>query len=438
MAITKYTYNGVKMAAVSSFPEAAWKTSGENDSEIAELSKEVAWLYAVQRKRAGTTSGLPVELHQNGEMVDKKDWPIKIDMPDLLYRYSLAMDLFGENYMFKETKLGMIDQVRWWNPQTVTIEDNARQGLVGFTRTLGANKKLYRVIRGRSQVMWTWLPGLKEVGPGEPPGNVVEVAANILRYMGFTTKEFFERGAVDNYAFISDSLHALGDSDRKKFRRAWNNMFRAGFKKMGEILYLKSDVAMQRVNSNISEWVLPELNDMQAEHIAVAHDTPLMLLRPEQGSDKAMMQETRLAWINEVIIPHAQRMLDTLNEQLFEALGYEWIINAESMNVNQEEENSKAQSYATYINAGMPPETAVAILGIDIPDGLSIVVEAEMVEPEEEEEAPMVDARKMAELRKLDTFIENLTYLKRPFHSDILTNEEIEAALIKHDWSDYP
>ena len=66
-----YKQDGIKMAAVASFPDEAWTTTGEHDSEIADLAKKVAWLYAVHRKRAGATSGLPIELQQNGEKVDK-------------------------------------------------------------------------------------------------------------------------------------------------------------------------------------------------------------------------------------------------------------------------------------------------------------------------------------------------------------------------------
>ena len=310
------------MAAVASFPESAWNTSGDNDSEIAELGKKVAWLYGVERKRAGAVAGLPIELQRNGEAVDKKDWPVKMDLPELLYQYSLAMDLYGENYMFKVKRGVVVERVKWFDPTTITIEANDRVGLLGFTRTLGAKKKLYPVKNDDSDVMWTWLPGLVEIGPGDPPANVVEDAANILRYMTLTTKGFFEKGAIDNWVLFGPQS-SIPQGARKSFMAWWKRTMMGGQERGGSMEVLHPDSRIERLNTPINDWVLPELNELQAESICVAHQTPYMLLKPESGADKAMMEQTTLTWTNEVIIPHGQRMVDTLNRQLFEALGYE-------------------------------------------------------------------------------------------------------------------
>ena len=146
-------------------------------------------------------------------------------------------------------------------------------------------------------------------------------------------------------------------------------LLKRGVKKQGEITTLDPDARLEQMNAPVNEWALPELNDMKAEDICIAHDTPLMLLRPNEGADKAMMAQTRLMWINEVIIPTGQRMLDTLNEQLFDSMGYEWVINAESMNINQEEEVQRSQAVNNLRMAGETLANAYAILGYDLPKG---------------------------------------------------------------------
>ena len=46
--------------------------------------------------------------------------------------------------------------------------------------------------------------------------------------------------------------------------------------------------------------------------------------------------------------------------------------------------------------------------------------------------------RKQNEMKRLKAFIDNKTYLARPFKSDILTPAEIEAAIIAVEWEGYP
>jgi hypothetical protein len=75
-------------------------------------------------------------------------------------------------------------------------------------------------------------------------------------------------------------------------------------------------------------------------------------------------------------------VIDTLNYQLFDALGYELVIMTESMNVNMAEEVEKAAAIAQYVAAGETLLNAYRILGIDLPDDYE---EA----PDEPEPAPV-------------------------------------------------
>ena len=446
-----FTEEAIKMAAVSSFDESAW-TSSKSKSGVAELSNQVSWLYAVHRKRAGAISGLPVELRKGKEEVKKADWPIAMDMPDLLYRYSLSTDLYGENYMFQVKRGQTVERVRWFDPNTITIEENNTAGLVGFTRRVGGGPDTYPVVDGLSDVMWTWLPGMTEIGPGTPPANVVEGAATVLRYMGMTVEGLFENGAIDSWVYFAPKLVGLSDDDKKQYMGYLKRLLKRGIKKIGEIWTLDPDGRLESMNAPIDQWALPELNDMKAEEICVAHDTPLMLLRPNEGADKAMMKETKLSWVNEVIIPAAQRMLDTLNEQLFEAMGYEWVINAESMNVNQEEEVLKQQAYSGYVASGMPPETAAAMLGLDVPEGMPLVedvlepepqpvIEEVAIEPEiksvlwhDDEKRFRAWYKKRGSDVDINGFNSNeLSYLDK---LDVIAGVNEDADI--HDWRNYP
>ena len=458
-----YTEEAVKMAAVSSFSDDAWDIAGQSESNAAELSKRVAWLYGVMRKRAGHTGGLPYVLTRNSEPVDKRDWPIKIDLPDLMYKYSLATDLYGANYFFKVKRGETVEWIKWFDPTTITIEANEKVGLLGFTRRIGANKTLYPVKDGKCDVIWTWLPGLKELGPGEPPANVIVDAAEILRHMTITAKGFFESGAIDTWILFDNQIKLIPETEQKRLFSWLRRTMRGGTRTQGTGIYtLPPESRLEQISSPIEKWTLPELNEMEAEHICVAFDTPLMLMRPEQGSDKAMMEETKLMWTNEVVVPHAQRAVDDLNEQLLYDLGYELEIDADSMNINQEEEHKKSASFTNYVNgmiaalqAESPEliEIAAETLGIDLPENaiaeLKRMAEEQAQKKEERRaefaermaQAPVpqqtdetIDERKAAELDMLDRFLKNGTHFTRPFHSDILTREEIRAAIEQYEY----
>jgi hypothetical protein len=301
--------------------------------------------------------------------------------------------------------------------------------------------------------MWTWLPGLVEVGPGDPPSNVVEDAANVLRYMTRTSKGFFEKGAVDNWVLFGPQS-AIPEPAKKRFLAWWRRTMMGGQEKGGNMEVLHPDSRIERINSPVADWTLPDLNELQAEAICIAHQTPLMLMRPEQGSDKAMMERVTKEWVNATIIPHAQRMIDTLNEQLFDDLGYEWVINAEAMNVNMQEEVEKAQAFSTYVASGVPAKTAAAMLGLDVPEGMPLVED----EPEPEPKPQLIPPQLVVEpepaksaLWHTDAKAFRNWYKKRPdadlaaFKSNELTYldkleiiAEINADAGIHDWRNYP
>lgn len=410
-----YSQEAIKRA-VADFPPEAWTSTGGSEDEMALLVKQVSWLYSIEHWRAGALSGLPFELQRNGEVVDKDDWPVDMNLPGLMYRYSLAMDLYAEAYLFQVTQAGVVTEVKWFDPATITIESNARQGLVGFTRTLGAAKKLYPVKDNKSRVMWTWLPGMQEVGPGDPPANVVKDAAETLRYMSRTTRGFFEKGAIDNWVLFGPQS-AIPKPQQKGFLKWWKRVMMGGSNTQGSMQVLSPDSRIERLNSPVSDWILPELNDMNAENIATAHQTPLMLLRPEQGSDKAMMDRVTLSWINGVIIPQAQRVVDTLNFQLFTDMGYELVINSESMNVNQEEEVQRSQAVNNLVLAGETLANAYRILGYDLPDNYE--EPPDEPEPEPEPVQPVIVEPEVKSFMWLDEEGQFRRWLKNHEHSDI-------------------
>ena len=379
-----YKYNETKAIPLHAFPEEAWDSisGGTKEKKLEKLSHQVAWLYAVERKRAAAVAHLPWYLTRGDNDVDRQDWPFKLDLNRLIRQYSLALDLYGANYMFKVQRGRAIEKLRWLHPSTITPEISTSGGLTAFTRRLGTVTDTYQVKNGRSDIIWTFLPDVVEEGPGTPPANVVEHAANTLRYMSQTTERFFERGAIDVWVLFDDQIKATPEDQQRRLFGWLRRTLLGGTSTQGSGMYaLPKESRLEQINSSIDKWQLPDLSRQEAEAICIAHDTPLMLLKPEQGSDKAMMEHTRLMWVNETIIPLGEMLADTLNDQLFYDLGYELVVRGEELNINQEEEHIRSQAVVNLVNAGETLDNAYRILGYDLPADLE-----ERDEPESEPE----------------------------------------------------
>lgn len=375
--------NGVKAIPLNALPEEAWThIMGGDADDVEKLSAQVAWLYGVQRKRAAAVANLPFYLMRGKNEVDTQDWPLKVNLTKILKQYSISMDLYGANYLFKQSRGRNVEGLRWLHPSTITPEINAGKGLLAFTRRIGGTKDTYPVKDNKSDVIWSWLADTVEIGAGKPPADVVMAAANILRYMSETMQGFFERGAIDNWVAFHDGIAGTTSSTRDRWREWFQRYLQGGVKNAGTVEIAPSSLKLERLNSSFNDMVLPELDQMQAQAICVAHDTPMMLLKPEQGSDKAMMEQARLMWINESIIPAGEQFAYDLNEQLFYDMGYELVVRGEELNVNQEEEQIRSQAVANLVNAGETLKNAYAILGYDLPEGYEA--------PEEPEPEPQV------------------------------------------------
>ena len=138
-------------------------------------------------------------------------------------------------------------------------------------------------------------------------------------------------------------------------------------------------------------------------------------------------------------------------------------IRSEELNINQEEEHKKSVSFGNYVNgmiaalqAESPElvEIAALTLGIDLPDDAMAMLKqlaqvqeqkreerrqemaanmAQASQPEQSDE-DLNDERKAIELDALRKFIKNGTHFIRPFHSDILTREEIRNEIERYEY----
>ena len=75
-------YDGVKAFSLRELSDRGWTIEGENESDIFQLYKDAAWLYAVIQKRASGGLSIPRILMKGNAEVEEDTLPFEFDIPD--------------------------------------------------------------------------------------------------------------------------------------------------------------------------------------------------------------------------------------------------------------------------------------------------------------------------------------------------------------------
>ena len=157
---------------------------------------------------------------------------------------------------------------------------------------------------------------------------------------------------------------------------------------------------------------LQELSDVtltgeNREEIATTLGVPHSMVF-SNAANFATSQTDKMNLHDLTIIPEAKRIARLLNKQLFNPLGYQFEFLPETLDIYQEDEHQRAQSYSQYVGAGMKPSIAAEILGIELPHGIEYIDLDEEDEPEPSPaqpfgqpspQPPQPDAEQVAEKR---------------------------------------
>ena len=113
---------------------------------------------------------------------------------------------------------------------------------------------------------------------------------------------------------------------------------------------------------------MPELSTEARRNVAWAFGIPVTML--EDASNFATAKEHRLSFWQDTIRPRGTKLGRIINKQLLTPMfGYEMEFAFDEMDIFQEDEEKRSDSYYNYVTAGMRPSIAAQILGIDLPEG---------------------------------------------------------------------
>lgn len=386
-------FTGTKAIPLNELPEEAWSViQGTHEPEYASREmairyrKTVGVLYRCVQIRMNGVRRLPWrildgnenEVFTSTEQKFPDDMPWLRRMKPLLGLTEAAILLRSEAFWLKDANmLGQVRDLRWLSPVTMKAKWDKTLGLVGFERRLrGAGEP---ETFSPDEIVYTWAPDpMHETKPDSPAAEAAVMSAGVLYNTNVFVANFFERGAVKATLLTVDG--EMRKNERERLRDWWRRLL-SGVKNAGNTEVIQSTVKPVIVGEGLSELSNTDLTGERREEIATALGVPHAMVF-SNSANYATAQQDKENFYDETIIPECIDLIaPSLNDQLFEPLGFQFEFVPDALDIYQEDENRRSAAYRNYTSSGMKPSIAAEILGIDLPHN----VDYEDLDPDEEE-----------------------------------------------------
>lgn len=322
------------------------------------------------RIRCNALLNLPRHLYRTGDK-DKTDvdWMFPVPLDWLLWRTQAALLLAGGAPIVKlsnparRTMGGPPLDLEWLNPFTVTVR---------WDPTLG--KRVYtqagQMLVGGQVRTWTddemifvrdFNP-IDDVGYGVSAASVAFENSRVAFSIPRMAAQFFENGAMP--VSILSVLEGT-DADEVKRIEGFFQRVMSGIRNAYRTIAVRGDVKLTTTQNRIKDMAASELWDASRKEVARALDMPVTLLDSDETMATATVHLQSL--YREGVIPAAKLIADGFNRDCLNPLGYRLEFAPQELDIFQEDEAARAQSFKTYVDAKMDPRVAAAVLGIDVP-----------------------------------------------------------------------
>jgi HK97 family phage portal protein len=368
-----------KSVSLQDLPESAWRTlvGSPLDEAIspAETYKRVPWIYRGVNLRASTLSNLPCvvlkgkneiwssEEAKKGSAQAPRDLPWLTHIFDLLYKTELGLCTEAAGYWFRRRNRTRTLDMQWLLPASVRPRFDGKDGLLGFTRSIG-NTKIE--LKPEDLVYW-WIPGVDaELGPGISPVRAALQAAGLLKGIDDFGRGFFDRGAI-----MTTILSVDGNPPAEELARLekWWKRLLSGVRRAFETVAVRANVKPVVVGSPPKDMALETLTSAKRLDVAVALGVPLSLLE-DQAANYATARESSWGFLNYTILPEAEFIERGLNEQVFGPMGYEFRFRAERLELMADRRDDRAYRMLASVIAGVvTPNEMRTMLGLEEIDG---------------------------------------------------------------------
>lgn len=366
-----YLFDGGKSVPLESLPAEAWTflTGGPDGAgrELKSVFEAVPWLFRGVHLCSQAVQDMPFEILRGDEVVDTSgDYQNAVgylpDIYDLLYKTEGALTLHGRAYAYVVANvLNKPTKVRWLMPPSIRNIYSPADGLVGFSRRVGADA----VDLPFERVAYIPYPNFfSETERGRSPAEAALAAAGVLMSMDDFAATFFERGAIKATLLTVDGEPAQEERDR--LLSWWRRIFAGGVKNAFGTDVVSASVKAVPVGDGIKDLGDQALSKEKREDISTALGIPQSILFSTGAINRAVSEQDDLTFYMKRIIPDARIIQQAWNPILFQPFGYRIRFTPQDLSVFQADESDRASSLRTLVDAGIDLYVALEILGYDL------------------------------------------------------------------------
>jgi hypothetical protein len=84
---------------------------------------------------------------------------------------------------------------------------------------------------------------------------------------------------------------------------------------------LSNQVSIEKVGTDPNSLDLGTIDDGNMADVSAVGDTPRMLLDPDTGANRALLDRVTANWITNAIQPHAEHIVEAFNHHVFTTVG---------------------------------------------------------------------------------------------------------------------
>ncbi len=337
--------SGLKAININQLPSDAWDIilGTASVGKIGKLYEDVPWLQRGVNLRADAVASLPFALlDSKGNEIEDPQLSFWSDIPDLLNVMEGDRTLYGRAYLAKDIRpSGLV--VRRYAPQSITHKIDPRTGEITFNRKFGSQT----IPLTEDDIIYSWIAqrGNFDIGPGIAPAQGALIAATTLRNIDAYASGFFERGAL---RVLLVSTQGGGDGEHKRLEK-WFNKVATGVKNAFRAIAVRGELKVTEIGHSPKDLAMDVLSAQKREDIVTALGIPMTMLLSTSAKGLGgggVREQDSLDFYNNTIIPEADKIEATLNDQLFNDLGFKFTFKPEELEIYQAQEAKKAEKLA--------------------------------------------------------------------------------------------
>ena len=344
--------------------------SPTDGGDLSAAFRKVAWLHRGVMLRAQAIAALPFAILKGGREVERSSaYANRLGFfphpARLLALVESALTLYGYAYLFVRRNRVRPLGLRYLDPTTIEPIIDERAGLTGFKRHLSGGVDDFAL----QDLVYFWgVDPFVEIGhPSSSPARAALAAADVLLNVDNFAANFFKRGAIR--ATVFSAPEGIPEAERMRFRDWLRRFFGGGLETAHAIEVLNADRTEATViGEGLGELADHALTREKREDIATALGLPHSLLF-SNAATYATARQDEINFQTHTVLPEAEFIQQTLNEQLFMQAGYRFEFRPEELSAFQEEEARRAEAFS-HLAQQMPASIAARMLGMHLPPGL--------------------------------------------------------------------